>query len=336
MNAGDVLKAVAGVVFACLLLALAEGAARLLPERRDLLTEITLFLRQDPELLWRQEPNARRTFAGVPVRTDAMGFRGRGRAEKAAGVTRVALLGASPAFGWGVREERTYVRLLEERLGARGTRVEIVNASVLGYSSYQGKLLLPRVLRELRPDVVVFAYGVNDVDKHRFFRSEAVTDRELRPANAAALALQDLLRRSRLARMFSSALRRRVPSGGGRRRVPPADFKANLEQFGTTASEAGARLLLATSPFSPPPDPAKSPELAECAALAAAYNSAIRTFAADTGTPLADIEKAFAGGGTSPQRGLMLDPGKDLVHFSEKGHDMAADVLAGVMGKMIE
>jgi hypothetical protein len=60
-----------------------------------------------------------------------------------------------------------FVALLRERLAQRDPgRVEVINAAIPGYTTYQERHLLERDLLPLHPDLVVLQYCLND--NHRF------------------------------------------------------------------------------------------------------------------------------------------------------------------------
>ena len=69
----------------------------------------------------------------VTINRQRMRGRARVRARAATGATRMAVLGDSIAFGWGVEDGETYPARLEAILNARGPgRVEVVNAGFPG------------------------------------------------------------------------------------------------------------------------------------------------------------------------------------------------------------
>lgn len=224
---------------AMLFLVGAEIVCRL-NEQPTHLQQILALLRRDPVLFWRVRPNLRTTFAGVPVWTDERGLRIATTAQPAAGLSRVLCLGASPTFGWGVKYEQTYTRVLADLSREAGRPIEAVNGGQIGFSSHQGRLLFERELADTRPDVVTIAFVINDIDKYRFFRSDGRPDRLLMPENKMLLATADRLERSGFYRWFAGRLR---AGGSGRqayagmpvrayrpqsRRVPPDDYAANL------------------------------------------------------------------------------------------------------------
>lgn len=84
--------------------------------------------------------------------------------EKAAGVYRVAVLGDSTAFGWGVEPEARYSQILEDKLNALGTNVkyEVMNFGIPGYTSYHGRAVFDHYALKYSPDMVIFTFGAND------------------------------------------------------------------------------------------------------------------------------------------------------------------------------
>ena len=111
----------------------------------------------------------KRDYAGaafcVPLRTNSLGFRGREWAPaKAAGTLRIALLGDSHAFGYGVAFEQTLSDRLEKRLQRRLARpVEVLNFGVNGYLLTQQLAVLETKVLPLSPDLVLMLTGNNDV-----------------------------------------------------------------------------------------------------------------------------------------------------------------------------
>lgn len=141
-----------------------EGAGRLWLDRRG--EELGRpFWVLDAELGARMQPGYRGPDDhGTPVELNRRGLRGpEVEVPKPPGRTRVLAMGDSVTYGFGVAREDTFPFLLRERLAARGWGdVEVVNAGVPGYSTYQGVVHLERDLLALEPDVVLFAYMNND------------------------------------------------------------------------------------------------------------------------------------------------------------------------------
>ena len=118
----------------------------------------------DPDLGWALRPGIAGLRSDEPwqadVRTNALGFRDVEHAGKAAGVTRVAVLGDSFVFGSGVRQDETLTHQLAARLGPA---FEVVNLGVPGYGTDQALLTLRRWGPRLSPDVVLAGFFWNDV-----------------------------------------------------------------------------------------------------------------------------------------------------------------------------
>ncbi len=108
-------------------------------------------------------PEARRE---VRLRFDRDGFRGPDRPHvPAPGVRRVVVLGDSMTVAVATDEERTFVRLLEERLNAAGQeRWEVLSFGVSSASTGQELVVYREVASRYHPDVVVCAfYAGNDL-----------------------------------------------------------------------------------------------------------------------------------------------------------------------------
>jgi hypothetical protein len=80
------------------------------------------------------------------------------------GVPRVLFLGDSVTLGWGVDDEHTWVRLLEQRAAEAGRPIECLNAGHLQYNTLQEADWLAAHGAELAPDLVVLTFVVNDFD----------------------------------------------------------------------------------------------------------------------------------------------------------------------------
>jgi len=140
----------AGVCAAELGLALAERG--LPPERRFEIPAAWRARRlSDQAYLWH----------GRLHRYNSLGFRGGEWGPKRAGVFRIAVLGDSITYGYGVGEEQAYPALIERALGAR-YRVEVLNLGYAGANSPDILYLADRFLPRLSPDLVLYGVCLND------------------------------------------------------------------------------------------------------------------------------------------------------------------------------
>lgn len=147
-------------------------------------------LLRDADLLWRNEPKARKTQPVNPqpfgrddfwtIENNSEGLRGPERsAAGGADVVRILCIGDSITFGFNVDQPDPYPRQLEALLARRhpAQRFEVVNAGVPGWSWLQGLRFLELDGLAMRPDVVVIGHGTNDqflpakvTDEERFHR----------------------------------------------------------------------------------------------------------------------------------------------------------------------
>ncbi len=119
----------------------------------------------DPVLGFELIPGKTCDFKGATVTISPGGYR-----CSSQGVTnpppavRVAVLGDSTAFGWGVEYEASFPEIFRQRMEALcGKVVELRNYAVPAYNSEQeSRLFTQRVLRSYSPDLLILAYDHND------------------------------------------------------------------------------------------------------------------------------------------------------------------------------
>jgi lysophospholipase L1-like esterase len=117
-----------------------------------------------PRMLWRQRPDVTGSFWGTPdVSTNSLGLR-QGRVDLSPR-RNVLIVGDSVVWGSGVSAGERFSDYAGAELARAGqvSDVQVINAGVIGYSSFQVlQYLRESGLRLLRPAVVVFCAGVND------------------------------------------------------------------------------------------------------------------------------------------------------------------------------
>ena len=128
----------------------------------------------DDRIIYELQPHLDVDFAYARVRTNSCGLRGPQRpVQKPPGVFRIALLGDSYAFGWGVAQDKTFAQVLEDnlnRLTGEKPKVEIVNFAVPGYSTFQEVTAFKEKGLDYDPDIVLVFFTHNDFDFPFFVR----------------------------------------------------------------------------------------------------------------------------------------------------------------------
>ncbi len=80
--------------------------------------------------------------------------------QKPVGVKRIAVMGDSFVFGWGVENKDVFTKLMEKE---HLKNTDVLNFGVAGYSSYQAFERLKRDALKFQPDIVLFfLYGFPD------------------------------------------------------------------------------------------------------------------------------------------------------------------------------
>ena len=303
-----------------------------------------------------------RGYSRGPNRHNALGFRG---AEvsmpKPPAVYRIACLGGSTTYGDGVDDWRlTYPALLQDSLRAWGvSEVEVVNAGVPGYSSYESVINLEFRVLDLHPDLVFFYEAINDVyprlvwppsaylgDNSGFlgdkwpFEGPSLLERSTL-ARAIMIKLHLILPQPTLSRALgppaptSYAVRfgeqrknGTYPSGPFRQvsvrtmldSNPPKYWERNLRTLIAVARANGIRPVLATLAYSAGfPWLSESPEYREAIAE---NNDVLRQVAREMAVPVVDLAKVIPG-----------DPRyfTDGVHFTEDGNGVMAHLIGSFL-----
>jgi lysophospholipase L1-like esterase len=268
------------------------------------------------------------------LQAGALALRWSGRelpATAPGGRQRLVALGDSNTYGIYLERDEPYPDALARLLAERGAGVEVFNLGYPGNNSSVVLAALPRILRELRPDVLTVMIGVND------WWTKPVAA----PGVADQRVWDRLYRRSRVVRLLyliGRSLERPTLSIV----APSADFDAgsgtvvvggeafpwtyernrggvanwsdglrrNLRAIAALCAAAGTRLVLLTYPSEQ--------------RVYAHANAVLRETAAATGTPLLDLGEIF----------LARCPSKDCRelffldnHPTRAGHRLAAEHL---------
>ncbi|NLH49166.1 MAG: hypothetical protein GX444_11250 [Myxococcales bacterium] len=211
------------------------------------------FFQRDRDLFWRLRPSSRieGEYPGVRevptgITINSLGLRGREIAPAPPpGIVRLVCLGDSHTFGWRVADDQTFPVALEQLLNRDGRfprPIEVVNAGVPGYSSFQGARFLRQTVLPLQPRAVILAYGSNDD-----FQALGGNDEELARRLAGALkqsASPSWFAGSFLIRLLAEEVHRiKYETGAAPRLRPDQTWKYTTEMI-ETCRQAGIEVLL--------------------------------------------------------------------------------------------
>lgn len=217
----------------------------------------------DGRIGWRQKANFNGKFLGIPLKTNELGLRNRPLTELKSKSKNIIILGPSSAFGWGVKVGQTYPFLLQELLERKypGSSINVINSGQIGFSSWQGlDFYKNEILKNLQVDLVIIAYGINDVDRFRFFYTSTRSDKEefAIPKTKAEVFLQNIAIKINFFNLLSRKVfklfdnfkyfQRAVPT----RRVTDGDFIENIEKLIQLGKTRGSEVILLTSAYQLP------------------------------------------------------------------------------------
>ncbi len=203
----------------------------------------------DRYLFWRLEPGV--NIDNGRIRTNALGFRDdEFEKRKPPGVYRIICLGDSVTFGWNVSQGFSYPVMLERALNfppaddVRYRKFDVMNMGIPGYSSFQGVTLFQREAVNYEPDLVIYSFGINDL------QSCILSDAENYRRNSSFVyTLMRWSEKSRLYQYLKGMLQRRVKtvknteSEGKKNRVSAEEFGNNVRKMTELTEKHGVKLL---------------------------------------------------------------------------------------------
>jgi lysophospholipase L1-like esterase len=298
-------------------------------------------LRPDRPWLYGMRPDAVVESAdGVRYAINADGFRGtRAARPKPAHTLRIAVLGDSVTFGYGVNELETYPALLGARLvnAVPGRDIDVLNLGVSGYNPYTEAALFAEVGAEYAPDVVLVQFCINDLNDPtlHFDASTTVALGQVpdlafpnpRTRTPAVLRAPFLCHGLRLCQLLSDRAYAVTPAYSaalGAALVPhetPGEVElawltARYADIGRTAAALGARPVLVIFPYATQLAPDTS----------AAIETTLVRLATDLGWTAIDLLPAYR---SAARDGVPLF--LDLWHPTAAGQRLAADVIADAL-----
>ena len=218
----------------------------------DALQRASLILQGDTHLGWRQKPELNATFEKTSVITDKAGFRLDSEKNQQLADAQILVLGPSSAFGWGVEDAETYSRILQKETG-----LKVFNAGQIGFGVEQGLQLWEEFITAKNLRYVIIAYGVNDIDRYRFYGASGSSDEDFfrQPESSRLTALESVSFSSAFVNLSSRAINevrllwpcppQKVPE----LRATPAHWQQKMNELAEKISESGAKPIFLSSAF---------------------------------------------------------------------------------------
>jgi lysophospholipase L1-like esterase len=303
-------------------------------------------------------PNSSANFIGVPVSINSNGLRGDEiKTPKPPHTVRIVAVGDSITFGYGIRIEDTYAKVLEKRLneeGTDGTRYEVLNGGTLGGSLLDYLHFLDQKAESLQPDIVLIGLCLNDIlvysesgvisggeewDGHHRAMVHRLNHFALRHSDLYTLAysgLKTILYASGIVDMNKSQGANFVAL------APPSDYQTKawksslnmLQRISAFCDKRGYKLMIVVFPMQMQISDAdlnfyrtKYHLRLGDGALAGDPQERLRTFAAATGIVLVDLLPVYR---SYDSKDLYLQNKKirfDATHPSVKGNQIAANEI---------
>ena len=232
---------------------------------QEILHQYTKF-RPSPSLTWELVPGWKGHEGAGAVVINSQGLRERELpVARPAGTRRILCLGDSVTFGHWVEAEQAFPRQLEQALAGRiGNPVQVINAGVPGYSTFQELKWLEEKGWDYQPDLIVVGFVLNDVVE-RYLTMAAYGGAHTILGVDTTVTMQPLsrlLRRTAFHRFVMSmmqgqARRREIYSVRQLFAEPPTPeieeaWRLTEEELSALAAAAGARqvpLVLVAFPF---------------------------------------------------------------------------------------
>jgi lysophospholipase L1-like esterase len=136
-----------------------------------------------PTLHYEIQPHFKGEIYYTPVEINSYGLRGADFSTDKSDTFRIVCLGNSCTFGNTLQFKDTYPYRLEKLLRSEyGNKIQVINAGIPGYSSYQGLRYLEEKAIAWKPDLLIVSFGFNDrrtvpdsswKDGEEFFRRDS-------------------------------------------------------------------------------------------------------------------------------------------------------------------
>ncbi len=231
--------------------------------------------------------------------------------KKKPGNFRILFLGDSTCWGLGVKLEDSFSALATSLIAEDNPdrEVEYIQGAFPGYSSYQSKVMLKRLLNR-EPDLVVFYLGANnDHTRARYFKDSDIPLRSAR-LNATWHKIHLL----RVLEVFKDkayrSFLRKLRTKDAKARVPIKEFHENVTEMVKSVVQHEIHAIILIPPYS-------NHRLNRHPTIPK-YQDSLKTIARNFNVPFVKLQNVFE----SYEESLVYF--SDLYHFNELGHKLTA------------
>jgi len=140
-----------------------SGMCKIAPEKTGNL--FNFYEETNDSLIFKFRPNAEGYLIGKYVKINSQGFRDYEYSlDKPDRTYRIAVVGDSITFGWGVSLEDSYPKIIERELN-KTKKVEVLNFGFPGYVSSQELFLIKEKVLAYNPDMIIVGHFLASLDK---------------------------------------------------------------------------------------------------------------------------------------------------------------------------
>lgn len=287
---------------------------------------------EDSDLFWVLKPGQVVKWK-KPIEINSRGFRGpEFDPVKRPQECRIVCLGDSCTF---IGRE-PYPQMIQNLVNTMNiiNKIQVINAGVPGYSSYQGLILLKKRVLPLHPDVITVSYGWND-----HWLSHGFSDKLRRQPDKEIIGIREIANKMKIYQFLNYIIARLQQFGDSRDtvdsskyRVSLKDYKHNLLSMIKTCREHTIKLFLLTAPSALSAgnishylvDDGYCDDMEKLPELHQQYNDIVRTVGSQESIPVIDTDALFNDTGIEQ---LFADPYKNPIHFNERGHALLARLI---------
>ena len=285
----------------------------------DLMKKRGIFT-EDPLLFWRFIPIDGKETWLVPGKLwiNMLGLRSTQNDFSKPVDLRIIALGDSCTFGWKLASDSTYPSLVEKGLREidPDRRIDVINAGVPGYSSYQTRLQLETELIGIKSHLALIMLGWNDI-----WGRSSKPDCESENSKVTRLIRTKLLN-LRFIELLRCGIEKLTPTKnihGGSVRVSPDQFRENITAIIYLCRSKDIRPILLLQPHRPLPHTECVGELLH--PRMDEYNSITKDLGNILKVPVIDIPKRFK---REPNQVELF---MDCIHLTAEGTEILANTV---------